>query len=46
MANEKLQNYEINIYRLKSDKSKLLSFFCNAATAKDYVDKIILLEKE
>mgnify|MGYP005764703891 CR=1 FL=1 len=35
-----------SIYRLKSDKSKLLSFFCNAATAKDYVDKIILLEKE
>ena len=34
------------IYELNSDKSKLLSFFCNAATAKDYVDKIILLEKE
>ena len=34
------------IYELNSDKSKLLSFFCNAATAKNYVDKIIILEKE
>lgn len=33
-------------YGLNSDKSKLLSYFCKAETAKDYIDKIILLEKE
>ena len=35
-----------NIYELNSDKSKLLSYFCKAETAKDYIDEIILLEKE
>ena len=34
------------IYELNSDKSKLLSYFCKAETAKDYVEKIIILEKE
>ena len=34
------------IYELKSDKRKLLSYFCKAETAKDYVDKIIILENE
>lgn len=34
------------IYELNSDKSKLLSYFCKAETAKDYVEKIIVLEKE
>ena len=34
------------IDELENDKSKLLSFFCNAATAKDYIDEIMLLEKE
>lgn len=34
------------IDELENDKVKLLSFFCKATTAKDYVDKIILLEKE
>ena len=33
-----------NIYELNSDKSKLLSYFCKAETAKDYVDNILLLE--
>ena len=31
---------------LENDKSKLLSFFCKEETAKNYVDKIIILEKE
>lgn len=35
-----------NIYGLNSDKSKLLAYFCKAETAKDYVDRIIVLEKE
>ena len=34
------------IDELENDKYKLLSFFCNAATAKDYIDEIMLLEKE
>ena len=34
------------IYELNSDKSKLLSYFCKAKTAKDYIDEIIILEKE
>ena len=34
------------IYGLNSDKSKLLSCFCKAATARDYIDEIIILEKE
>lgn len=33
-------------YEFNSDKSKLLSYFCKAETAKDYIDEIILLEKE
>ena len=33
-------------YGLNNDKSKLLSYFCKAETAKDYIDEIILLEKE
>lgn len=33
-------------YEFNTDKSKLLSYFCKAETAKDYIDKIILLEKE
>ena len=33
-------------YGLNSDKSKLLSYFCKTETAKDYIDEIILLEKE
>lgn len=32
------------IYELDSDKSKLLSYFCKAETAKNYVDNILLLE--
>ena len=34
------------IDELENDKSKLLSFFCKEENAKDYVDEIILLEKE
>ena len=34
------------IDELENDKVKLLSFFCKATTSKDYVDKIIILEKE
>ena len=34
------------IDELEKDKVKLLSFFCKAETAKNYVDKIIILEKE
>lgn len=35
-----------NIDEVEKDKHKVLSYFWKAATAKDYVDKIILLEKE
>ena len=34
------------IDELENDKSKLLSFFCKEENAKNYVDKIIILEKE
>ena len=34
------------IDELENDNSKLLSFFCKEENAKDYVDEIILLEKE
>lgn len=34
------------IDEVKIDKIKLLSYFCKAEAAKDYIDEIILLEKE
>lgn len=34
------------IDEVKDDKIKLLSYFCKAEAAKDYIDEIILLEKE
>lgn len=35
-----------NICKLEKDDIKLLSYFCKVEKAKDYVDKIIILEKE
>ena len=35
-----------NIDEVEKDKHEVLSYFCKAATAKDYVDKIVILEKE
>lgn len=34
------------IDEVKNDKIKLLSYFCKAEAAKEYIDEIILLEKE
>lgn len=35
-----------NIDEVEKDKHEVLSYFCKVATAKDYVDKIVILEKE